>query len=99
MILELPCRPAQEDEMFGKHSRRVSDEVVETWMRQVVAGEDNEKTHFFIEEAGYSWTVWSLAQAANAHFDFTSGDAEPPELHLARKVLGPDAPEGAPDEE
>jgi hypothetical protein len=38
-----------------------------------------------------------LAQAANAHFDFSKGAAEPEIVELAREVL-PDAPEGAPDE-
>jgi hypothetical protein len=68
--------PAQEDDMSDKLSR-VPDEKVTTWMRQVVAREDTYETHFFIERPDYPWTVWGLAQAANAHFDFSTGDAEP----------------------
>jgi hypothetical protein len=40
---------------------------------------------------------WALAACANAHFDFSPGDAEPDIVELACEVL-PDAPEGAPDE-
>jgi hypothetical protein len=40
-----------------------------------------------------------LAQAANSHFDFSPGDAEPEIVALAREVLGPDAPEGSPYDE
>ena len=78
---------------------RISRDQVKLWMHQIIAGVDNQQTHHFLEEPGYTWTVWGLAQAANSHFDFSSGDAEPEIVDLAREVLGPEAPEGSPDEE
>jgi hypothetical protein len=77
---------------------RVSRDQVKGWMQQIVAGIDNLQTHHFLEP-GRAWTVWGLAQAANSHFDFSTGDADPEIVDLAREVLGPDAPPGSPDEE
>ncbi len=67
-------------------------------MEQVVAGIDNEQTQYQLAEPGTPWTVWGLAQAANAHFDFSKGAAEPDIVELAREVLPDDALEGASDE-
>lgn len=85
--------------MGSENSLRLSRDRVKTWMEQLIAGIDNQQTHYFLEEPGYTWTVWGLAQAANSHFDFSSGDAEPEIVNLAREVSGPDAPLGSPDEE
>jgi hypothetical protein len=78
---------------------RVARNQVKTWMEHVVAGIDNEQTHYQLAEPGTPWTVWGLAQAANAHFDFSPGDAEPEIVELAREVLPDDVPEGSPDED
>jgi hypothetical protein len=68
---------------------RISRERVKTWMEQVIAGIDHQQTHYHLAEPGTTWTVWALAQAANAHFDFSPGDAEPEIVELAREVLPP----------
>jgi hypothetical protein len=63
---------------------RISRNQVKTWMEQVVAGIDNEQTQYQLAEPGTPWMVWGLAQAANAHFDFSPGDAE---VNMRTRVL------------
>lgn len=84
----------QSNDPYLLHSR----EEVKRWMQDMISGNDTPMTHHFLHPERSTWTVWQLAQAANACFDFTSGDAEPQIVELAREVLGPEAPEGSPDE-
>ncbi len=77
---------------------QISRDTVQRWMQALVAGVDTRETHHYLKAPGYTWTVWELAQVANANFDFSTGDADPDIVEVAREVMGSEAPLRTPED-